>query len=61
MFITKSNTSVTCVTNNTPARELCTSIKSLLMKTRNIHALCVVIKLQGREVLHNINSQSMKV
>ena len=61
VFITISNTSVTSVAENTPAREVCTNTSSLLMRTRNIPAHYVIIKLQQVAALHNINRQSMRV
>ena len=60
VFMKKSNTSVTSVAENTPAMELCTITLSLLMKTGNIPAHCVIIKLERRVILHNISSLSMK-
>ena len=61
VFITKSSTSVTSVAENTPAMEHCTLTSSLLMKTRNIPAHIVIIKLPGRIILYNTNSHSTKV
>ena len=61
VFITILNTSVSSVAENIPAGQLCTLTSSLLMKIRNISAHCVIIKLQGRVILYNINCQSMKV
>ena len=48
MFTTSSNTSVTSAAENTPAMLVCTLTSSLLMKTRNTPAHCVIIKLQWR-------------
>ena len=60
VFITRQNTSVTGVAENTPAGQLFTITSSLLMKTRNIPAHCVIIKPHRKVLLHNINSQYMK-
>ena len=61
MFITRSSTSVSTVTENTTASKQWTIMSSLLMNTRNIIAPCVIIKLLGSQILKDINSQSMKV
>ena len=55
-----SSTHVPSVAENTPERVVCTVILSLLMKTRNIPAHCVIIKPHRKVLLHYINSQYMK-
>ena len=59
--INMSSTSVISVAENTPASKVCTLTSSLLMRTRNIPAHCVIIKLQQVAVLQDINSQHMRV
>ena len=61
VFIETLGTIVTNVAENIQTDPTCTDTSGLLMKTRNIPALRVIIKLHGRIILLNINSQYMKV
>ena len=61
MFIRKSSTIVTSVTENTPASQVCSITSRQLMRTRSIPAQFVIIKQEIRVILQDTKSQSMKV
>ena len=61
MFIRKSSTIVTSVTENTPASQVCSITSRQLMRTRSIPAQFVIIKQKIRVILQDTKSQSMKV
>ena len=60
MFIRKSSTIVTSVTENTPASQICTTTSSQLMRTRSIPAHYVIIKQEIKVISQDTKSQSMK-